>query len=492
MSILRGVDEDRQVIPRWRTFGKTVEAGELSSLRWADPIDASVELGRLRQNFVDSPSVYGAADLLSALVATGHGESGEIAEVTSFLAGVETLPTPLGELIGRIVSGEGSASLSEHDAKSVTPERQVASLRRRVVVEPRNAIAWVDLALAHSTLGNKGKALRAIEAALSIAGTSRFVLRTSSRLFLHQDDPERAFEILNRSGRSAYDPWIAAAELSSGQIAFGRPDTMRLAREMLIDTNFSAFDLSELAGEVATIELAAGHDRVAKRLFAQALEHPNENTVAQASTLSEKADVGLRPELLDILGGSEARAVAFSREGRWMEATAEAVDWASDQPFATGPALFGSYTAAIGVGDFELAYDIADRGLRANPDDPMLHNNAAFSLAQLDRPAEAREHLQKSRSIAGLELLTADATEGLILFREGNIAAGRAAYQGAIEALQDSGEARVAAVATALWAGEELRQGTAVARRAVEVAESVAQATRSRDADAVLARLRES
>ena len=50
--------------------------------------------------------------------------------------------------------------------------------------------------------------------ALQLAPTNRHVLRSASRLFLHLDDSERAYDIIAQSDATVDDPWLIAAELS--------------------------------------------------------------------------------------------------------------------------------------------------------------------------------------------------------------------------------------------------------------------------------------
>ncbi len=496
MTTKRGLEDDRQVVPRWRTFELTVQSGELSSTNPAEVADVAGELDLLRLDFRSDPNLFTAADLLGALISANAMTDAEAKEIATYILGFTSVPGVLREQAEHVAFGTriGSQLLSSNPADSASLEsvarRRVRLFRRLLLTEPLNAVRWIDLALAHSTLGNTRKARKAAEAALQLQPDNRFVLRASARLFIHLDDPERAHSALAATPRSDADPWLAAALLSASHLADGALAT-RSARELLISDNFRPFDLSELASELGTLELGAGHSRSAKRLFEQALRDPNENTVAQASNLSEKADVGLRPELLSIAGGHEARAIMYSREGNWMDATREAEVWAQDQPFAVGPALFGSYAASVGAGLYETALDLAQSGLRANPNEPNLRNNAAFALANMGRAVDALRLVPDRSETDGLDAEVSQATLGLIYFRLGDVDQGRRLYDAAVQEMAESGERQVAAIAMSLWAYEERRAGTTLAEHVSKISRDAADRFPSPEAKAVQQRIKE-
>ena len=465
--------EDRQVIPRWRLFAETLATGELSALTSAPRESVEKELQALRAAHVETPNLYTAADLLSALIASGAA-SAEVDDLTEALLVDGRIPRPLQSMLSGPLNRAGNIAESAHltmDSSGSRAMTTVRQLRTRLPKFPRNAVSWVDLALAYTTLGLNTKAERAMETALALAPHSRFVLRSASRLFVHLGEFDRAYTVLSENPRTSQDPWLLAAELSTSQLAFGRFANIRVAREALASRSFSPLALSELASEVATGEVYSGHDKRARHLFAQALIHPNENAVAQAASLAEKGDLRLDPAIFEINRGFEARAITHAQHAAWSLATEEARRWHEDEPFALDPVTFGSYAAALGAADYETALALAENGLRAHPDEPVLRNNAAFSLANLNRTAEARGHLDHIRT--GSSDPDADiylATEGLVLFREGSLLAGRSAYQRAIEGLVRANRESTGAIAAILWAAEETRLQTPIAPQAVRLA----------------------
>ena len=378
-----GVSEERQVVPRWRSFANTVSTGELDSLQMASREARSAELSLLRDTQASSPSLYAAADLLSALISDEqHGPESDA--LMDYVAANHALPATLAALHRELRTPKEASQSDQGNGHTVLQAgvgaviSAVQGARRRLQAQPRNAVTWVDLALAHATLGSDKRAVRAMETAIALAPNSRFVLRAASRLFVHMEEPGKANYILNSTPRVHVDPWLLAAEMSTAQLANGRFSNVRAARELLSSENFRPLALSELASELATGEVQAGRDRRARMLFEQAFIEPTENAVAQAAALAELSDLRLHPSLLQVERGFEARAISHARLGEWTAATAEAFSWQIDQPFALEPILYGTYTASLGSSDFASAIELAYRGLRAHPLDPMLNNNAAL------------------------------------------------------------------------------------------------------------------
>ncbi|MBD8484902.1 hypothetical protein IFT79_04665 [Frigoribacterium sp. CFBP 8759] len=490
MSAKASREDDRQVIPRWRSFRRTVVAGELGALHRPEPEDISSEIATLRQSVTDAPGPFTRADLLNALISANIDDD-ETRSLADELALDPGTPEPLrGFSMWAAFRHRSPQDETLEGSTSQARKTEISTLRYRLKERPRNAVLWVDLSLAFATLGNSKKSIRAMETALGLSLDSRFVLRAAARLFVHLEDPERANRVLARSARLKYDPWLLSAELSTAQLAYGRFQHARAARELLTSAQFSPFALSELASELASGEIMSGRDRRARNLFAQSLISPTENAVAQAASMSEKGDLRFDPKLLDVKGGYEARAISHSRAGSWHEATAEAVNWHRDQPFAIEPITFGSYTASLGEADYVTGLALARDGLQTHPKDALLNNNAAFALAHMGKPEEAQAHLRiavQHESIA--ETHVYEATQGLIDFRRGLVAAGRKSYESAIEGLKKEGQTDMVAVATSLWAIEEVRQSTPQALEAVKRAASASKLSTTAETRTLRSRL---
>lgn len=432
MTAQSGHLDDRQVIPRWRSFTDTIQVGELRPLSVKDAKLDDGEVERAVARAQSHPSTFATAELLSTLMARG-----EMAQARSLAATIgDGAPLTLRRAAGRLVRRGGEAATESEQGKNFDASTFAQSLgsgaRHRLRVRPNNPAAWVDLALAHTVQGQNDRAQREVRYALQLAPDSRFVLRAAARLFVHVDDPEQANYVLNNSARVLEDPWLLAAEISTAELAFGKANNIRRARALIELSDFSPHAVSELTSEVATSEVRAGRDQKARVLFRQSFTDPTENAVAQAVSWADRSNLDLDPALLTLDRVFEARALESVRVGDWTTAVSEAAAWHRDQPFSVEPIQFGSYAASVGAGQFERASEIAISGLRLHRDDRTLRNNAAYALANLGRTREARTYLQRPQQRETVEDLTEYATWGLIHFREGDAPSGKAMYQTAI------------------------------------------------------------
>jgi tetratricopeptide (TPR) repeat protein len=235
--------------------------------------------------------------------------------------------------------------------------------------------------------------------------------------------------------------------------------------------------LTELAATLGTIELGAGHDREARRYFRKALVQANENSLAQVEWASQQTsglDVTLavqeRPEAF------EARARANLNDGLWIDAAQNTWAWYYDQPFSSEAAISGSYGTGVG-GDFEQSVKFADSGLRANPDNEVLLNNAAFGLLQMNEPEAARHYLGRVNvtSLKDQHAVANLATRGLLEYRSDQVDAGRLLYLEAMNAANRY--PRMQAMAAIHLALEEIRangpQGLELGRLAARMSASI-------------------
>ena len=362
--------------------------------------------------------------------------------------------------------------LYEPESFKVRIRHMRAILRR----EPHNAIRWADLALAHVNLAQMDQARRAMKVALNLTPTNRYVVRAAIRLYILLDEPERARHVL--SDRSLLrDPWLHASELAVSEILQLPARDLRMARRAIDDNKFAPWHLSELAGELATIELRSGtasSARTARRLITKAMVRPTENTLAQIEWAAATHGFDIPAERSDdppLL--FEAKARAHEQAGEFEEALAQGREWQVDQPFDPEPALFSSYIASMALERYDIAIEVARRGLLANPDNVILRNNLIFSLASSGSLEAAKSELEKLGSGDGAsEQATLMATRGLVSFRIGDIDRGRSLYRTAVEMLDRDKDDDRAALASLFWAREEILAKTDEWRAVLSVAYS--------------------
>jgi hypothetical protein len=303
---------------------------------------------------------------------------------------------------------------------------------------------------------------KALRVALALSNGNRFILRAAARFYTHQDALDTALGILAADrDKLLGDPWLMAAEIAIADLA-ERPLIYANHGRHLLDGDFSPRHLSELASALATVEFKAGKIKQARKLFAQALNDPTENALAQAEWsagrgLNIQLPQAVRPPL-----DFEAETRHALRKGDFGNATKQSRLWQEDQPFAINPAHHTSYIAASLAEDYPVAILACEKGLISNPGNTLLLNNLAFSQANIGKVEEA------SATMAGLtiadqprKLLTWTATRGLIEFRRGNSSAGRMLYQDSISGWRRLDDCQEHAARAAIyWAREEIRANT--------------------------------
>jgi tetratricopeptide (TPR) repeat protein len=260
------------------------------------------------------------------------------------------------------------------------------------------------------------------------------------------------------------DPWLVAAELATAHAAHLSPQYTKRARLMVDDAKFSNFQLTELASQLATLELDAAPGRRAKRLFDKAMLDPNDNSLAQTEWASHRGSgINVSPEQMTDAPAAEARSLHAFHEGEWDEAFANAVAWQHDQPFSMKAAMVASFAGAVGLMRWRESLAAARIGLRIHKDDAGLLNNAAYPLVEMGEYEKARTYLvQITEPDGGDESrITAMATKGLLAFRTGDVSSGRALYAKAILlAHRHENGAPMEAMADVMLAREEVRIGS--------------------------------
>jgi len=294
--------------------------------------------------------------------------------------------------------------------------------------------------------------------AVQLAPHNRFVLRSASRLWIHTGDKDKAFETLNRAGRTEHDPWLLAAEIAVGGVAKRKVKHVRKARHMLVDRHFAPRHLSELASAVATLELASGSRKQSKRLFRQSLETPTENSVAQAVWADTKSQLHLQLMPREWPTAYEAEALAHYEDREWKKSAERCELWQLDQPFSASPAWHGTFTAAVAMRDYAKGASFAEHGLVANPGDFTLRNNLAFCLINQDQLKRAEEELSEidASNLEPRYAAVLAATNGLLNYRRGNIELGRTMYEEARRVARSERRPNLLALATMYHAIEEI------------------------------------
>lgn len=465
-----------------------------------DPADVSKSRHEITTDFLSSKlaswekhqTSAHAADAVGAGISLGRED--EVAHVARFLL----RESPDTWFWGRQIASRLAGSTPDSRARKSLPSEtsiehlraQIRSRRQLLRAEPRDPISWVDLSRDYVALGHGDKARQCMDIALKLANRNRFVLRSSSRLWVHLDRPDKAHGQLVRSPRTKHDPWLLAAEIATAGAAGVNPRFTKAARLMLEGRKQPATHVSELASALATLEMASGKTRKARKLFRRSLESPTDNSIAQAVWARNlHLPFVIDDQYLEFPNAFEAGSWSYYFDENWRKAVEQCEFWQFDQPFSRRPGIQGSYVAAVALDDYVKCKALAELGLRSNPNDLTLLNNYTFALINLGEIHIAQDNLSRMRSMQNTipDQVAFFATRGLLAFRTGEFAEGRDSYTAAIELARRSGDQRQLAIALYFFAKEELAH-TRAANSSL-VSESLT-ALRSTDNDPSLEMLR--
>lgn len=443
-------NDRRRIVPRWRSPHLAVASGEVvasaTSTRVVLP-NLALEQAQATEEWSQRPVLGTAAELVAASLLIAPNEAA--LEAAQFILADPITAGPL--LVRRAQALVGNASNRERfsaaydraEGSELSPEHassrsRIRPLKARVLADPHDSLAWLEMGRIHATTGNRERAERAVLVALGIAGQSRLVVRSAARFFLHAGDPEFAHEVLRRNARTRHDPWLSAAEIAAAQVAMVAPRTIRTGTEMVRGGRFNDHELSELRGALATVALTDGKRKDVRLFLSDSLRDPTENAVAQALWIARQAEIfdvaTMVQNALATPGSFEARSFAAYNRGEWESAFTEALRWIADEPYSGRAASHAAVVAGVALDRHDEAIAILRAGLRASPGTLSLMGNLVYNLAiggrVDDAVALAREYRPAANEhryqIIGL------ANQGLIDFRSGRPATGRLAYAEAI------------------------------------------------------------
>jgi len=415
------------------------------------------EFEALSARWLADKDVASASELLFA-ASLGYSDS-SVHQAAQFLIDSPGVSTQLRRLaVGRLPKVE-EVPAAEIEHKQTF---EIRYLKSKLVEHPRNALAHVELARAYVSLGLTEKANRHIRVAIQLAPSSRFVLRAAARFDVHRGKVERSIKALE--GVASRDPWLAATLVAVADLS-GKPiKKIKPLRELLEQTNDPA-EKSELAAALGTFELKDAGIRRARKYFQISAVAPNENVVAQLFWLSKNYGVNFDRSLLDRGEAFEARAQSSAEANDWENAIQACLRWLDNEPFAIRPAFEGGYIASEMLGDFKTAKEFAHRGLISNPKSGGLMNNLAYALIMEGDIVGAKDLISRAKQFLGndeeRERAVLQATEGLLLYRQGNAADGASHYIACILKARELKIEQVVQLAYLHFCYEELRIGHA-------------------------------
>ena len=436
--------KERRVVPNWRYYETTIEAGELDNWKVARPREDVYAIDDYVQLWEEHHSLYRAGDLLSAAITNNDRNNDAVKEAASYILDREDVSTK--SLLSSAKTILGVEDIKTPSKKEIQRLRECTAIvdirqkihliRQRLHFMPYNPFLYVDLSRAYLLIGQNKKAEEAILRALHFGETNRFVARSAARFFLHEQDRDRAYDVIRAKGAVAVDPWLIAAEISINMLRGKSSNYVKKGRDIIDSGNCSPFGFTELASSIGTLEMTAGAHRKSNKLFRKALIEPNDNSLAQVQWVNSFEPLSLNLNM-SVRNAYEVNTFEKVVNGDYSGAMHEAVSWICDMPFAHKPVNIGYNISTNLLHDFELASAILDVGLQSDESSPFLLNNKAYCSARANKIDEAKETFSK--------LLTAQidgspswkvcipATEGLIYYRSKDLKSGSAKYKEAIE-----------------------------------------------------------
>jgi len=443
--------KDRHVIPNWRTFENTTYLGELNASKSID-LNTSFkpDIDDLLEDWKYYKNMGVAADLLGVATICNQKNNPIIQEISDFVLNQKNNSTPaLINVAFSIKNNEDSEKTSMFELDSIENFmlrnlgvlfQKINHLKKKIINNPYNPIAWVELARLYTINGQDNKAEAAIKNALFLAPENRFVLRSMARFFARIGDFEFAHDHIRKSSLVHSDPWVIATEIALADIRGRNSKFAKLGIDLIQSDSFHPFNICELSSSIATLEMKNSKIKSSKKFFEKSLIHPNDNALAQAKWASQENNnlLLINPTQINVKNSYEALANNEAECKEWEKAIEYSKKWFLDLPFSKRSILFGNNIALCKLKNHKQAIDIAKLGLISHPRDPQLLNNIAYSLCLDNQLIEAENTLNEAKqteydSHNELNLICLIATRGLLHFRKKENDCGRKLYLKALE-----------------------------------------------------------
>ncbi|MBU1100739.1 MAG: hypothetical protein KKA84_10085 [Bacteroidetes bacterium] len=442
--------KNRNVIPNWRSFRNTVKLGELDGKISTDIIrNVKPDITDLINDWELHKTIGVAADIIGVALFSRQRNHKTVTEIANFIIqnsdkSTHAMINTANELLNTNAKTENS--IIEYNTFEDFKDElklnfhfvKISQIKKALIRNPNNPIAWVELSRLYTIVGNIIKAKRAMLNALFLSPNNRFVLRSMIRFFVHIGEIDFAYKFLTKSEGIKSDPWLITNEISLSTILGKGSKLAKSSVKIVNNKNIHPFHLSELNSSLATLEFQNGKVRQSKKMLKNSLINPNDNALAQAAWF------GQADRTFNIIDSSqfklksqfEAQARSNFKLKNWNEAIKDSINWFLDMPFSRAPIAMGNNIASAKLDDQNLAVEIAKAGLTSQPNDLHLLNNIIYSLCLENRILDAKKYFERvrnSKSEPRKELkICLMATEGLLEFRQGNVENGRKLYSEAI------------------------------------------------------------
>lgn len=464
MGVLYKVDK-RRLLPRWRSLASEVDSLEpaVGFERDKRTVFSSEELTEQVQAWELHRTLPFAADLITA--ATVLGREAEFPDAAAYLlkvCGRDSILYPLAQsaLQHRSRRSPDTEPVLEIAGHHNVHTKGISRLRKLLKREDRNPVAWIEIALHYFAIGEENKSKFAIQSALAVDRHSRYIVRSAARYFHHAGSDDFAIKVLHRSDHLKHDPWLMASEIAFASLLGRQTRLAKSALRMIEDRAFADKHLSELASAMGTLEMEQGNMKGARRLAEFSMRMPNDNSFAQA--MWHRDNFGIpqwRFETMTIPMAWEARAQLDYNNCSYKTALGYMELWRRDEPFSVRPVYLMSYVHGTILQEWSKSVELIKAAIPLHSD-AMLLNNLVYDYLMMGDVESAEKHFADLMKLAATETeikqATIAATSGLLCFRQGRFADGRALYRQAISAIARQENDYLRAIAVANYAREEI------------------------------------
>jgi tetratricopeptide (TPR) repeat protein len=421
----------RHVLPRWNSVKKHLKSNEVlpqgindTTFSNFSEYEQAVIQWEKERNFLNAIEVLSQSRL---------SQLPDNSEVLGFLLKVIRDNDNIPNLIKGFLSEDFTAPIMP-----ASPSQSIAIDRKLVALQPLNALIWVELARDHLIVGNLVKSEKALKIANQLEPNNRYILRATARYYQHITEYGLALDILRRSELINVDPWIISSDLAIASCANRPLSKFNRARDMIFKRDIDPRAITELAGEVGTIEGLNGSIKTSKKAFLYSMQELNENSFAQIAWANDnliKLDTSMLGQRA-IEDPFEANVyLGISENKDWDLIMQDIIAWHKYQPFSTIPISIGTIVYDDILCNYDAAIALCKEGLSANACDFELHNNLAYSHILNNEKDKANfqicEYIRKFSDL-GQEVYF-QAIQGMFEMRFGDIEKGKSFYQTACD-----------------------------------------------------------
>lgn len=423
----------RRILPIWRSFDST--KSELQPL-----YPSKIKRGNISQyifEWVNNKNMATAGDLLSAAIVNGCQDNEEVIDAANYiLYSNEDSNYALTKVSKNILD-----SNIDTDTLSTTIElySYIAELKKLLITYPTDSILHIEIARMYLLLGQLHFAQKHVENALYFDHNNRYVVRCAARFYIHLKKPEQALSIIRKSVLTKIDPWLLASEISICQLLDKTSPNIKKGLRIIESSHFDPFNTTELCAAIGTEELIHGAYTKSRKLFNNALNCPNSNSLAQAEWVNNETNLSLDFTSINIDSECfwEAKCYNSFNSNDYVKSLQYAKQWIAQEPYSTRAILYAYELAISYLRDLKSSQEIMDNALKNHKGNPIFINNYAYALALDGKLMDAENVISKLKKINFSSSETIDicllATKGMIAFRKGDAENGIKLYLNAIE-----------------------------------------------------------